>query len=740
MSKMFSGCSAFTSLDLSSFDVRNVKNMDLGLGLNLKTIKTPCNVADTITLPTVPGDVWLLPSRDEITELPQNLDYSVTVTRETVEQETIRVSNAEELKAAIGSSKCIILADGLYELEGGLWLYQEGNLVIKAENPGKAEILSHDGYSAVITLDCCNNIEITGCVIGHEIAMEDEYGCGGDGEVIRLNGGSSVIISGCDLYGCGTMGVWCSGIKNVNIENCVIRDCMYNIVYLSENSNFTIKNSIMSGNGYKSSSRVGFASVYDNSIAECNLVDCIFLENHNSSFVSSNRQKPTMTGCIFQGNAWDNQEPKQSGICLNGLTWQIEGDTLKLGFPLQFDDGTVIESTQTEPLPYSAFSLPWKNCSYQRTVKAWEAEEPGNTAVTLEPAVKYAPYDSHLADTENLSVAILFGALPSGLSLAADGRLSGVPTESGDFSFTVQKTNNADGSSREETYTLSVNENTESNFDIYADPGYELTELVPNLYFESIPEEGSQLMVSVGPFEEFTALYLDGEKLTEGVDYTAQSGSTRITIQNQTLKRKGPGGHTLAMEFRTADSGALKWAAQNYIIAEGKDPAAGGDNNQSNNGGTTDNNSGNNNTTNDTNHSNTTAVVENTSSTIAYTVQFGDTLSKIAQRFYGSSRSWRRIYTDNAATIRNPNRIYPGQVLIITLDQNNNAASGTAAKTNTSNTALNGSYTVVSGDNLFKIAQKVYGQGGRWNEIYQANKSIIANPARIYAGQVLIIP
>lgn len=361
----------------------------------------------------------------------------------------------------------------------------------------------------------------------------------------------------------------------------------------------------------------------------------------------------------------------------------------------------------------------------------WGAYE--QETIVLLPAVKYVPYDTIIADAENQNYTVVSGSLPSGLSLTADGRLCGVPTENGSFSFTVQVTNGLDGSFRETAYTLFVNENTDANFNTYADPGYELIELVPNLYFESIPDGGSQLMVSVGPFEEFTALYLDGEKLTEGVDYTAESGSTRITIQNQTLKRKGAGSHTLAMEFRTADTGALKWAAQNYIIAEGADPATGGDNENSGN-----NNTGGDNSENQNN--NTTAVVENTSSTVAYTVQFGDTLSKIAQRFYGSSRSWRRIYTDNAAIIRNPNRIYPGQVFIITLDQNNNAAPEAAAKANTSNTALNDSYIVVSGDNLYKIAQKVYGQGVRWNEIYQANKNIIANPGHIYASQVLIIP
>lgn len=52
-------------------------------------------------------------------------------------------------------------------------------------------------------------------------------------------------------------------------------------------------------------------------------------------------------------------------------------------------------------------------------------------------------------------------------------------------------------------------------------------------------------------------------------------------------------------------------------------------------------------------------------------------------------------------------------------------------------------YTVVSGDNLWTIAQRLLGDGSRWNEIYSYNnnRSIIGgNPNLIRPGQVLSIP
>jgi len=49
-------------------------------------------------------------------------------------------------------------------------------------------------------------------------------------------------------------------------------------------------------------------------------------------------------------------------------------------------------------------------------------------------------------------------------------------------------------------------------------------------------------------------------------------------------------------------------------------------------------------------------------------------------------------------------------------------------------------YTVVSGDNLSKIAKSLYGDANKWRKIYEANTDIIKNPDVIRPGQVLKIP
>lgn len=57
------------------------------------------------------------------------------------------------------------------------------------------------------------------------------------------------------------------------------------------------------------------------------------------------------------------------------------------------------------------------------------------------------------------------------------------------------------------------------------------------------------------------------------------------------------------------------------------------------------------------------------------------------------------------------------------------------------NTVQPKTYTVKSGDCLWNIAKKFYGNGSRYTEIYNANKGVIGgNPNLIYPGQVFTIP
>jgi nucleoid-associated protein YgaU len=107
-----------------------------------------------------------------------------------------------------------------------------------------------------------------------------------------------------------------------------------------------------------------------------------------------------------------------------------------------------------------------------------------------------------------------------------------------------------------------------------------------------------------------------------------------------------------------------------------------------------------------------------------YTVKPGDTLWGIAQAHCGDGSVWPKIWHDNGAVIGgNPNLIRPGQVLQV----------------NCPTTPPGIWYTVVPGDNLTLIAQKICGNDD-WDKIYQQNKAVIGdNPNLIFPGQVFHI-
>jgi LysM repeat protein len=61
-----------------------------------------------------------------------------------------------------------------------------------------------------------------------------------------------------------------------------------------------------------------------------------------------------------------------------------------------------------------------------------------------------------------------------------------------------------------------------------------------------------------------------------------------------------------------------------------------------------------------------------------YTVAPGDTLSEIAQRFYGRVSDWSWLYQVNRATISDPNLIKVGQVLTVPADPPASVVNGTS--------------------------------------------------------------
>lgn len=68
------------------------------------------------------------------------------------------------------------------------------------------------------------------------------------------------------------------------------------------------------------------------------------------------------------------------------------------------------------------------------------------------------------------------------------------------------------------------------------------------------------------------------------------------------------------------------------------------------------------------------------------------------------------------------------------------SGSSTAAKPETRPADAARTYTVKSGDSLWKISEQIYGNGNDWRRIFEANRDRIKDPDVIQPGWVLSIP
>ena len=209
----------------------------------------------------------------------------------------------------------------------------------------------------------------------------------------------------------------------------------------------------------------------------------------------------------------------------------------------------------------------------------------GNPKIVTEPelteGVKYVPYYAVIAtdnihDWNTVTFRLSGGRLPKGVSLnSRTGELYGVPQEAGTYTFSVQA-RFSDGAfdPSYQNFTLNVLDNTDTNVYEATDADYDLltpigTEQNAGKHDYGLPRiQGDQLFVSNGTYGEFQALWINGEKMTPDVDYTSESGSTRITIRSQTLNNKlSTGkGNTIAAEFRASDTNEVRRTAQNVYI------------------------------------------------------------------------------------------------------------------------------------------------------------------------------
>ena len=146
-----------------------------------------------------------------------------------------------------------------------------------------------------------------------------------------------------------------------------------------------------------------------------------------------------------------------------------------------------------------------------------------------------------------------------------------------------------------------------------------------------------------------------------------------------------------------------------------------------------------------------------------YVVRANDSLVLIARRFYGAQgdRLWRRIYEANRSVLSDPDRLRPGQELVIPGVEASPALAsvpapeGEVVRTVTAGelaemlgnrsdlseapSPMPATYTVRAGDTFYGIAERLYGNARYASLLHLKNKHLVPDATKLRAGQRILL-
>lgn len=180
---------------------------------------------------------------DEPEGPPPDVPPEAPVTEPDVEPpalDTVVVSTVGELIAAIAPDTHILLKPGDYDFsaltekeilacsdsvtpvflrEGILSVSRAPGLILEAEEPGTARLLTKSEYAEVVTLDNCDGAALRGLVLGH---IQEDGTCDASG--LRIDSSQGITIEDCGLFG-GTYGIWAYSDCNLTVTDTEIYNC-----------------------------------------------------------------------------------------------------------------------------------------------------------------------------------------------------------------------------------------------------------------------------------------------------------------------------------------------------------------------------------------------------------------------------------------------------------------------------------------------------------------------------------
>lgn len=264
----------------------------------------------------------------------------------------VTVTDVAGLLAALGDDRVIELdcarlrlqdapdygfsySDGPYtwlSLYGGeymLWIRDLSGLTIRGAREEPTEICTNALYADVLRFENCTELTLEGLTLGHSPAAE---GCAGN--VLELDACDRATLRGCELYGCGVIGLNAINCLALRAEDCLIRDCTMAALNITCCTDFQARDCEILRCGASSPlAALCAASCNGFALINCRISDCdntFLLDAMNSPSVCllgceasgcrfSNAlfclydDNITVSGCVLSGNEF--------GSCYGGGAW-----------------------------------------------------------------------------------------------------------------------------------------------------------------------------------------------------------------------------------------------------------------------------------------------------------------------------------------------------------------------------------------------------------------------------------
>ncbi|MGN1002042.1 MAG: right-handed parallel beta-helix repeat-containing protein [Oscillospiraceae bacterium] len=255
-------------------------------------------------------------------------------------RETVTVHTVDELLAAIGPSREIVLESGDYLLQDasdygreqssryyfwedsvdgyGLVITDVQNLVIRGSGRETTTLLAEPRLANVLNFRSCNSIALKDFTAGH--TREPEPCSGG---VLLLKDSWGITLTGLGLYGCGVTGIhaeWCGDLR---VTDCDIYDCSSGGIELAQTNTVYIEGCMLHdlGTPEYTAAHIFVMDLCSN----VRITNCQITDNTVLYLISSDPSDSTVVkDNVFRGNTVEKAAFRltSSGLVLEGNTFE----------------------------------------------------------------------------------------------------------------------------------------------------------------------------------------------------------------------------------------------------------------------------------------------------------------------------------------------------------------------------------------------------------------------------------